>query len=360
MRVLLVADIVGGVRTFTFELARELVSRDVDVELALVGPGGTPDELRGLGLSSCQVRNLRLEWMPEAGGDVERTAEWVEELRRRHRPDVLHMNTFTPVLDHDTPVLLSVHSCVLSWWRAVHGVEAPRDWQPYGVLVKRALARADAVVAPTRALRDELVAVYGPPAARAQVIPNGRMLAASGLRARREPVGRKPAERERLVMCAGRLWDPAKNVGALCAAAPQIRGTVAVAGDGETFPAVQSLGALEQEELLGWLRRAAVFAEPARYEPFGLAALEAGLCGCALVLGDVPTLREVWGAAASYVSPDEPGQLANAINWLLDDPVAGARASAAAAARARRYTPAAMASGYLDAYRQLTRASVAA
>ncbi len=31
---------------------------------------------------------------------------------------------------------------------------------------------------------------------------------------------------------------------------------------------------------------------PARYEPFGLSVLEAALSGCALVLGDIPSLRE--------------------------------------------------------------------
>ena len=33
---------------------------------------------------------------------------------------------------------------------------------------------------------------------------------------------------------------------------------------------------------------------PARYEPFGLSILEAALSGCALVLGDLPSLRELW------------------------------------------------------------------
>ena len=38
------------------------------------------------------------------------------------------------------------------------------------------------------------------------------------------------------------------------------------------------------------------------YEPFGLAPLEAALCGCAVVANDIGSLREVWGEAAIYFS----------------------------------------------------------
>jgi glycogen synthase len=108
--------------------------------------------------------------------------------------------------------------------------------------------------------------------------------------------------------------------------------------------------------VLEWLSRATVFAEPARYEPFGLAALEAALCGCALVLGDIPSLREVWGEAATFVSPDDPDELAVAVNAALDDP---GRRAAAARERARRYRPEMMADAYLDAYRAVVPAVVA-
>jgi glycosyltransferase involved in cell wall biosynthesis len=89
---------------------------------------------------------------------------------------------------------------------------------------------------------------------------------------------------------------------------------------------------------------------PARYEPFGLSALEAGLAGCALVLGDVATLREVWGDAALFVAPDDAGQLAAALRTLAADDAYRADLGARARARALTYTPERMAAGYLDAY----------
>jgi glycosyltransferase involved in cell wall biosynthesis len=340
VKVLFVADAVGGVRTFTQELAAHAAG-ELDLHLALLG--GEP--LTVPGAASCAQRNLRLEWMGDPWDDVRATADWIEALRREHAPDLIHMNTFAPVLHPEAPVLLTVHSCVLTWWRAVHGCEAPPAFGRYARLVRSALARADAVVTPTRALMNDLAAVYGTLPTR-HVIPNGRNV-----------TGIEPATlRQRVVVTAGRLWDEAKNAALVARAAPAIRGRVVLIGPGE-LPGVQTLGALPQTAVLRRLSRAAVYAEPARYEPFGLAALEAALCGCALVLGDIPSLREVWGDAAEFVSPDDPEELAAAVNALLDDP---ARAAHAARARAARYTSGAMAGAYLHAYRALTHTAVAA
>ncbi len=344
-RLLIVADVVGGVRTFTATLAGELAAGGDEVHLALIGPGQAEaaPALRRLPVASVELRPYALEWMADPWDDVERAADWIAERTAELGPDLLHLNTFTPVRDPTVPVLLTVHSCVLTWWRAVHGGDAPSEWGRYRALATAALGRADAVLTPTAALRAALGAVYGTDAGRARVVPNGTPVA---------PV-RPGGRRERLVVGAGRLWDAAKNAAALRAAAPAIDGRVVLLGAGG------ELGPLPQAELLGWLRRAAVFAAPARYEPFGLAALEAACSGCALVLGDIPSLREVWGAAAAYVPPDDPEALAAAANRLLDDPERRMVAAGAAAARARRYTAGAMAAGYRVAYDALRPAAVA-
>jgi glycosyltransferase involved in cell wall biosynthesis len=257
------------------------------------------------------------------------------------------VNTFTPVLDPHVPVLLTVHSCVLTWWRAVHGVDAPPAWGRYRALAEAALARADLLSTPSCALLDALRSVYGrlPPA---RVVHNGRA------------VNVEPGPRERLVVSVGRIWDQGKNARLLAAAAPSIGAPVCLIGPG-AVAGVRCAGPLPDAEVQRWLARAAVFAEPARYEPFGLAALEAALAGCALVLGDIPSLREVWGAAATYVAPDDHLALAQAVNSLLDDGGRRHEAARAARRRAARYTAAAMAGRYLELYEQLAnRAAVAA
>lgn len=93
--------------------------------------------------------------------------------------------------------------------------------------------------------------------------------------------------------------------------------------------------------------RAAVYAAPALYEPFGLAILEAAQAGCALVLGDLPSLRELWGDAAAYAH-DVPS-LQAAVDAALSDPAAGQRARV----RAQRYLPERTAAGYLEIYARM-------
>ena len=102
-----------------------------------------------------------------------------------------------------------------------------------------------------------------------------------------------------------------------------------------------------------WLRSASIYAFPARYEPFGLSVLEAALAGCALILGDVPSLHELWDGAAVFVSPDQPQTLRLAVEGLIED----AELRQALAMRARRraltFTPRRMALEYLQVYTDL-------
>ena len=57
---------------------------------------------------------------------------------------------------------------------------------------------------------------------------------------------------------------------------------------------------LSEDAVFAAFRSSSIYVAASRYEPFGLAALEAALCGCAIVARDIPSLREVWGEAAVY------------------------------------------------------------
>jgi glycosyltransferase involved in cell wall biosynthesis len=183
----------------------------------------------------------------------------------------------------------------------------------------------------------------------APAIYNGRRIS------RFPPLAKKP-----YILTAGRVWDEAKNIAALAHVAPHLSWPVFVAGEerhpeGGTvcFHTVQRLGRLAPAELALWLGHAAIFALPARYEPFGLTVLEAGLAGCALVLGDIPSLREVWDGAALFVPPDQPDALAKVLEHLSRDAWWRERLAQRARARALRYTPARMAHAYTALYTQL-------
>ena len=92
---------------------------------------------------------------------------------------------------------------------------------------------------------------------------------------------------------------------------------------------------------------------PAFYEPFGLSILEAALSGCALVLGDIPSLRENWHDAAVFVSPHDRAGLRAAINELIAGEARRRELAEAARMRARRFSASRMVDRYLKTYRQL-------
>jgi glycosyltransferase involved in cell wall biosynthesis len=346
------ADAVGGVWDYALELARALARSGVAVSLAVMGGG--LDERRRAGAARIPGLTLdeapfRLEWMPDAEDDLERAGDWLLGLERRIRPDIMHVNGYAQAaLPFKAPVLCVGHSCVLSWWQGVHGERPPKDWDRYAERVADGLRLADRVIAPTRAMLDSLDDLYGP-LSRTRVIANGR-----------DPARYRPLPKHPFVLSAGRVWDKAKNIAALDAVAPRLDWPVLVAGDargpdGSDAPPrhVRHLGRLPSEELARVYGRAAIFALPARYEPFGLAVLEAALAGCALVLGDIPTLRELWDGAAVFVDPDDRSGLTGALDRLAADPVRRKALGGLARRRAHAYSAVRMARSYRQAYADL-------
>jgi len=352
MKLLLTADCIGGVWNYALELCAALQPLGVRVVLATLGRPLSPDQRvqleRLCHVTLCESA-FRLEWMPDPWDGLARAGDWLLALERRFRPDVIHLNHLVHAdLPWRAPVLSVGHSCVLSWWEAVHGQSAPREWDTYRRHVTGSLRASRCVVAPSHAMLNALERHYGPFRDSA-VVHNARTA---------RPFG--SSHKKRLVLCAGRLWDEAKNIAALAAVAPRIDATIAVAGETASphgsrieSSAVRLLGALDTGTLASWYAKAAVYALPARYEPFGLTALEAALSGCALVLGDIASLREVWGEAALYVSPDDHHGLHDALSRLLDDELLRARMGTRALERARQFTPAKLARQYMDLYRQV-------
>lgn len=354
-RILMTADTMGGVWTYALELARALAPYDVEVWLATMGaplsPAQREEVSRIANLRACES-GFKLEWMEEPWRDVRRAGEWLLRLADEIKPDVAHLNGYAHgALDWRAPVLVVGHSCVTSWWRAVKGEAAPAEWNRYRDEVRQGLAAADLVVAPTRAMLDALIEHYGP-LPKSRVIFNGRAPVLLG----------NPSDlaKESLIFAAGRLWDEAKNIAALERIAERLSWPTYVAGEGHhpsgaqhSFGELQQLGQLPFSEVANWLSRAAIYALPARYEPFGLSALEAALCECALVLGDIPSLREVWGEAAIFVPPNDTEALRETLERLIADADLRRDYAARARQRALEYSPQRMAAGYLGAYSEL-------
>lgn len=348
LRVLMTADTVGGVFSYAVTLARALAGSPVDVVIATLGNALRPDQREELAtIPRLEIREstFALEWMDDPWASVDASGEWLRRLEKELTPDIIHLNGYAhAALDFAAPTVVVAHSSVTTWWRAVLGEEAPERYAEYRRRVGNGLARAARVVAPTRAMLEALASHDGF-CGEASVIPNGA-----------EPHSGSIPVKEPFCLAAGRLWDRAKNLALIAQAAPTLPWPVRVAGDLASAgapPQVEFLGQLPRDELVSWMKRAAIFLHPARYEPFGLAPLEAAYAGCALVLGDIDSLHEVWGEAAEYVHPDDTEGLASTLRRLTSDAERLGELGMLARGRAAKYGAERMAQAYLNLYREL-------
>lgn len=354
-RILLTADAVGGVWSYAIDLAGALAPLGVETTLVVLGP--SPDRCQlaeaaavpGLSLIDS---GLPLDWTAEDSHDLAHTAASLSLLASEHGVDLVQLHT--PALagvGYPVPVLAVSHSCLGTWWRAMRGNEPmPADFAWRSEAVARGIRAADTIVTPTRAFAELTAGTYGldhlP-----TVVHNGRT--------RQHPAVAEPGPRD-IVLAAGRLWDEAKDVATLDAAAALIGAPVVAAGplagpsgNTVTLRHARPLGSLCAPALARWMAGRPVFASLSRYEPFGLAALEAAQTGCALVLSDTPGYRELWEGAALFVPAGDADAAARAMDDLLWDRERRARLEAAAHRRARRYTSQAMAAAMLSIYRGL-------
>ncbi|HEX6442470.1 MAG TPA: glycosyltransferase [Stellaceae bacterium] len=351
--ILMTADAVGGVWSYALSLCEAL--HQYRFVLAMMGPAPSKQQraaalmLRNVTL---EQRDYRLEWMEDAAADLPSSRRWLAGLATRHGAALFHCNGYAHArTDAHCPVLAVAHSDVLSWWSAVHREPAPGSWDSYRSEVVAGLAAADCVVTPSRSVLDDLSRQYGFADRRAVVIPNGVDLDAFA-----------PRRKRNVVMAAGRMWDKAKNIAPLDDMAAGLAWPVEIAGEAAhpesgamQLRAARPLGVLSHAEMSERLGEATIFAAPARYEPFGLAILEAAVSGCALALGDIPSLRENWDGAALFVPPHDRAGWCNALTELIADATLRQRLAAAARNRAANFGRERMAVQYAALYRELIR-----
>jgi glycogen(starch) synthase len=350
LHILMTADTVGGVWTHTLELARTLAPHGVHISLATMGAAPSEEQrrvARRLQNVSLLESRFALEWMDDPWRHVDAAGDWLLQLGAELRPDLVHLNGYAhAALDWSMPVVAVAHSCILSWWRAVKGEPHPARLDEYQRRTQAGLRGADLVVAPSAAMLAALQEHYAF-STPTLVIPNGF-----------DGVDLPPRKKEPLIISAGRLWDEGKNIALLERIAPQLNWPTLVAGDaGRRAPQnarnIRFAGNLSSKAIATEFSRASIYASPTRYEPFGLCVLEAALAGCALVLSDLPSLRENWDSAAVFVSPDDDRAWIASLNALAADENKRAELSDAAFARAQYFSGEHMAAAYLHAYASL-------
>jgi glycogen synthase len=325
MYVLITSDTVGGVWTYSQELVTGLIRAGHRVTLVSFGKLPLPHQtawMRTLPALDYRPTEYRLEWMEVSERDIEESRRYLELLISEVKPDVLHFSQYCyGDLATNIPKVVVAHSDIVSWWAAVHGRE-PDDtpWmRKYRETVTNGLRGADLVVAPSRWMLDQISKHYLQPAAE-QVIYNGRTPSLF------DPDAKKDDDS---VLSVGRVWDPAKNVSLLMKREQKARisivGWEREPGREDRQRSVQApanvtlLGPKSQAELREIYAHTGIYAATSRYEPFGLAPLEAALSRCAVVMNDNPVFHELWGDSGLFFKKDDPEDCARQIDRLRKD-----------------------------------------
>lgn len=348
--ILMTADTIGGVWTYALELTQALQEFNITVYLATMGEKLSESqwkEAKQLPNLVIKESNYALEWMDDPWDDIEKAGNWLLDLEQQIQPDLIHLNNYAHgTLPWNAPVLMVGHSCVLSWWQAVKNEEVPGKWDKYAERVKEGLQQADCVIGVTKYMLGCLKEHYGP-FAFSDYIYNAR-----------DKNSFYSSSKKPIVFSMGRLWDEGKNISSLKSIAGNISWPVYIAGEQGDSQAVHSsdlnyLDKISSPEVAEWLSRTGIYVMPARYEPFGLSALEAALSGCALVLGDIPSLREVWGDAAMFADPDDTIAIQHQIQTLIQNAAKRQAMARKAIQRAQLYTNTRFAREYAGIYRRL-------
>ncbi len=357
MRILMTTDTVGGVWTFARQLSWELLASGCHVALVSVGRPPSEAQMKSIGAQSARwgaqfrfaALAAPLEWMDENERAYTDAAPLLMDVAMSFGADLILSSQYCfGALPFDGPKIVVAHSDVLSWAKACRQQALPpSQWlKSYCQLVGQGLSEADAIVAPTRWMLHALeqhFCISGEP----HVIYNGRSI----------PPFAPGEQRQIQAVAAGRLWDEAKNLVLLTEL--DLTLPMFIAGEGGRYPSGPQLrsgnavlvGRLEEEEILSLFRKSAIYICPSKYEPFGLAPLEAALSGCAIVANDIPSLREVWDDAALFF--DDAHSLSALLKRLSQSDCELNAARKHARRRASHFTAGRMAGAYLELFRSL-------
>ncbi len=349
--ILMTADAVGGVWQYAVTLSHALVATGHRVTLAVLGPQASAEQRAQLGHDprlELIDTGLPLDWLAGGADAVERAAQELAHLAARLGADLVHCNSpaLVGAARFPVPVVAVAHGCVATWWQAAKSTPLDAGFSWHARMMRAGLRAADAIVAPSASFAATLRNTYALPRA-PLVVHNGRA-----------PLGASPADSTLDAgLTVGRLWDPVKNAVVLDQAAAEAGVPLLAAGalqgpHGEVVSPrhLQLLGQQSERDLAQLMRRRPVFVSAATFEPFGLAVLEAASAGCARVLSDLPTFRELWDGAALFVEPDNASGFADSLTEVIEKPDLRARLGTAAQERSARYTPAAMAEAMMRIY----------
>ena len=327
------ADVLGrqrtGDETYALNLLRELGSLVSDASVRLVATTRRPD-LVPEGIEPVELAS---------GSQALRMAWSLPRTLRRLGADLVHTQYAVP-LRCPCPAVVTVHDVSFARDPDYMGW---KDRTIFRRVVPRAMRKAARVLTVSERTKADIVELYGIPAQRIVVTPNGV-----------DPIFAPGSGTHDYVLSVGAI-QRRKNQLAALEAAQAANLPLVVVGPAKDLALADELrgrgarleGYVGTDRLVELYRGAACLVQSSRYEGFGLPVLEAMATGTPVVAVPDPALREVAGGAAIFV--DEAG-LADGIQRALAE---RDRLVAAGFERARAFSWRSAAERTLAVYREI-------
>ena len=312
----------AGVGVYTREILRAMSVERPGCRFTVYLPRGTaaPNPLPS-------IRCRPLPSLPFFGRHV----QWPARIRRLEPDAYFGPAGVLPLGNVGAPSIITIHDLAIylnpGWFPG-------RQPLSTRLVVPRSLARADVIVAVSNNTAADIKELFGVPASRITVVPNGishlfRPMSREDLDLARARL-QLP---ERFILFVGTI-EPRKNLTTLLEAWAMMRDRpdlVIVGAWGWNYepikerlerlgPSVHHIEGLDPAELPAVYNLARVLAHPAWYEGFGFPPLEAMACGTPVVTSDRASLPEVVGDAALIVAADDPDAWRKALEKIVGDP----------------------------------------
>jgi glycosyltransferase involved in cell wall biosynthesis len=364
--IFLVPRKMSGLETYARQLIGALLHQDVNLT-AFVNREASSDPVWSELLATVTV--------PVYGS---RRSSWVRgellllpALAERAGVEVVHSLASTAPIRGAFARVTTIHDLIYRIYPEAHG------WRTLGMraLVPLAARRSHRIIAPSDSTRRDLVSLLGVPMNKIDVVPNGIGL---------PPALDWPSEdhvRDRYELGSGpialtvSLKRPNKNLirllDAFALIPPERRPMLALVGHATAYegtlrehatrigvaPSTRFLPWVPAEELEGLYRASTAFVFPSLYEGFGLPVLEAMTRGLPVACSNRGALAEVADDAALTFDPEQPREIAAAIERLVSDVGERERLRRAGEANAARFSWAETARGTLASYEAAYSAS---
>lgn len=329
----------GGIGRYVRELTAALASLDEAKAYRLFVSG-----VAASALPPAPAPNL--QWRPTAIAP-----RWLARIWQRARlplpvelftgkVDLFHATDFVlPYTLQSTRTLLTVHD--LSFVRVPEAASPPLKVY-LDAVVPRSVARADHVLADSRATKNDLVELYKTPADKITVLYSGvdqRFRRVSDQQALDSTRAKYQLADVSYVLSVGTV-QPRKNYSRAIQALAEVRATgidlhYVIAGakgwlEDEMRETIVSAGMEDFVHILGYVDDADLPAlysgsrmllMPSLYEGFGLPIVEAMACGLPVITSNISSLPEVAGDAAILVNPTDTVEIRDAMLAVESDSI---------------------------------------